>query len=787
MTPPYEKLGAFYLGREYDVARRARTENLVLLDSKDLTTHAVCVGMTGSGKTGLCIALIEEAAIDGIPAIVIDPKGDLVNLALAFPDLDAASFRPWINDDAARQQGVTADEFAAREAEKWTKGLADWGQDAARIQRLRDTVDVVVYTPGSDAATPVSVLSSLELPRGETDADLLAERASGVASSLLSLLGVDADPVRSREHILLTTILQSQWSAGKSVDLAGLVQSVQSPPMTRVGVMELESFFPAKDRFELAMLVNNLLAAPRFQSFLDGTPIDIDRMLYGEKGKPRIAIFRWPHLDDAERMFFVSLLLNEVVGWTRTRSGTSSLRAIVYMDEVFGYLPPLGEPPSKKPLLTLLKQARAFGVGVVLATQNPVDLDYKALSNAGAWFIGRLQTERDKKRLADGLASAAAGLGGDDLEKTIGALEARTFLLHNTHESKPIVFQTRWVLSYLAGPLTREQIRRLPRATRGPAAPAAAPVPVGRGEAPRTTGPTTGSGAAPVLPPDLPQRFEAVTAASLVPFALGAARIHVSMPDGSVHTKDVVYAAPLAPESAGPDWSTALELPAPPDAVDAAPGAATFAPLPRAAGHAGTAKEWQRALADALYRRTEVRLFECKRLRLVSKPGESERDFRIRIAEGARADRDAKVDALREKYATQLAALEDRVRRAEQAVAREKDQASSQRMTAAVSVGTTLLSAFLGRKVTRTAMGDAARSVRGFDRAAKQGRDVDRAEDSLETLRARRAELEVALAADVAALEAKLDPSAETLATVTVRPRKSDVDVASVVILWRPV
>ncbi|HXV14247.1 MAG TPA: DUF87 domain-containing protein, partial [Candidatus Krumholzibacteria bacterium] len=322
-TPDFEKLGVFYLGREYDVARRAASDDLVLYDSKDLTTHAVCIGMTGSGKTGLCIGLLEEAAIDGIPAIVIDPKGDLVDLALAFPNLDATSFRPWVNEDSARQQGMTPDEFAAREADKWAKGLAQWGQDAARIRRLRDAADVVVYTPGSDAAIPVSVLSSLECPKGDASADLLAERASGVASSLLSLLGIEADPVRSREHILLTTILQSAWSQARSLDLAGLVQAVQSPPVARVGVMELESFFPAKERFALAMLVNNLLAAPRFQSFLAGDPIDIDRMLYGETGKPRVAVFSIAHLDDAERMFFVSLLLNEVVGWTRTRSGTS--------------------------------------------------------------------------------------------------------------------------------------------------------------------------------------------------------------------------------------------------------------------------------------------------------------------------------------------------------------------------------------------------------------------------------------------------------------------------------
>jgi len=777
-TPDYEKLGAFYLGREYDVARRTATDNVVLYDSKDLTTHAVCVGMTGSGKTGLCIGLLEEAAIDGIPALVIDPKGDLANLALTFPNLDAASFRPWVNEDAARQQGIGADEFAAREAEKWKQGLADWGQDAARIQRLRDAADVVVYTPGSDAAISVSVLSSLEVPKGELAADLLAERASGVASSLLSILGIDADPIRSREHILITTILQTSWAEKRDLDLAGLVQAVQSPPVARVGVMELESFFPSKERFALAMLVNNLLAAPRFQSFLAGVPIDVDRMLYGDNGKPRIAVFSVAHLDDAERMFFVSLLLNEVVGWTRTRAGTSSLRAIVYMDEVFGYLPPVEEPPSKKPLLTLLKQARAFGVGVVLATQNPVDLDYKALSNAGTWFIGRLQTERDKKRLADGLASAA-GIAGDDLEQTIGALEQRVFLLHNTHESKPVVFQSRWALSYLAGPRAREQLRRLPRASVAP------DTRVNKTAASVAPARVSATAVAPVLPPDLPQRFQ--SGAVLVPFALGVARVHVTLPGGGIHTKPAVRLSTLDAESAGPDWSSSSVLYAEPSmSIESSPGA-SFAPLPRAAGQTGTAKKWSDAFADSLYRGASVEILECKRLRLTSKPDESERDFRIRIADGSRADRDAKVEKLRGQYAAKLTTLEDRIRRAEQAVAREKDQASSQRMTAAMSAGTTLLSAFLGRKVTRTAMGNAARSVRGFDRATKQGRDVDRAEESLEALRARRADLEGALAADIAALEAKLDPLSELLTTLTVRPRKSDVEVTSMIVLWRPV
>ncbi len=785
MNQTYEKLGAFYIGREV-TPEGATVETPLLYDSRDLTTHAVCVGMTGSGKTGLCVSLLEEAAIDGIPAIVIDPKGDLVNLMLTFPDLAGSSFRPWINEATARQQGITPDELAEREAAKWTKGLAEWGQDADRIRRLRDAAEFTVYTPGSDAARSVSVVSSLDPPRtdGSEGAELVAERASGVVSSLLAMLGVDADPVRSREHILLATILQSAWSEGRGLDLAGLVHAVQSPPFARVGVMELESFFPSKDRFELALLINNLLASPGFQPWLTGDPLDIDRMLYTGTGKPRVAIFSIAHLDDAQRMFFVSLLLNEVVAWMRTRSGTSSLRALVYMDEIFGYMPPVENPPSKKPLLTMMKQARAFGVGVVLATQNPVDLDYKALSNAGTWFVGRLQTERDKKRLADGLASAAGDIDVKDLEKTIGALEPRTFLLHNVHEEKAVIFRTRWVMSYLAGPLTRAQLRLLP-GREGAPVPAAGVAKTAAGAAARPVG-----GVRPVLPSDLSQGFAAAPPGSTttyVPFALGEARVHVSLPDGSPHEKTVIFEAPLAPDAAGPDWSTAKELDrAPAPGVEPAANA-SFAALPAAAGKKGAAADWGKSLADAIYRGDGIKVMESKRLRLVSRPDETERDFRVRIADELRADRDAQVDKLREKYASRLATLDDRIRRAEAAVSREKDQASNQRMQTVVSLGATLLTAFLGRKaISQSTLGRATTTARGASRSAQQARDVEYARDNLEALVAKRDELAAELEAEIQEIESRSGVDGAELAERTLRPRKSDIDVVKVTLLWRP-
>src|SRR3954462_5600226 len=410
----FKKLGLFYLGREYDVRSGKRLDNAVLYDSRDLVTHAVCVGMTGSGKTGLCLSLIEEAVIDGVPVIAIDPKGDIGNLLLTFPNLAPQDFRPWIDEDEARRAGQTPDDFAASEARKWQDGLRAWGQDGARIARLKAAATFTIYTPGSRAGVPVSILSSFAAPTGaaKDDAEALAERAGSTATGVLSLAGVDAQP-RSREQTLLSTIFANAWRDGRDMDLASLIAQVQTPSFQKIGIVDLESFFPSKERFELAMKLNGLLAAPGFEQWLEGEPLDPSTLLYTAEGKPRVAVFSIAHLGDSERMFFVALLLNQLVAWMRAQSGTSSLRAVVYMDEILGYFPPVATPPSKGPLLTLLKQGRAFGVGVLLATQNPVDLDYKGLSNAGTWLIGRLQTDQDKQRVLDGL-EGASGQGGLD-------------------------------------------------------------------------------------------------------------------------------------------------------------------------------------------------------------------------------------------------------------------------------------------------------------------------------------------------------------------------------------
>jgi uncharacterized protein DUF87 len=478
----YERLGQFYLGREYDVQKKSSTgKNLVLYDSKDLVTHAVVVGMTGSGKTGLCIDLIEEAAIDGVPAIVIDPKGDLTNLLLTFPDLRPEDFRPWINEEDAGRKGISLDEYAKQQADLWRKGLESWGEDGERIRRLKAAADFAIYTPGSTAGIPVSIVRSFAAPPAplREDAELFRERVATTATSLLALVGIAADPIRSREHILLSTLFTAAWTAGQNLDLESLVGQVQKPPMGRIGALELEKFYSAKDREDLALRINGLIAAPGFAGWLQGDPLDVGAFYRSPAGKPRVSIFSIAHLSDAERMFFVALLLNEIYGWVRTQSGTTSLRAILYMDEIFGFFPPVAEPPSKRPMLNLLKQARAFGLGVVLATQNPVDLDYKGLANTGTWFLGRLQTDRDKQRVLEGLEGAAAAQSASFDRRSMGELLAglttRVFLMNNVHEDAPVVLETRWAMSYLRGPLTREQIKilmkdRRPEAAAAPAA-----------------------------------------------------------------------------------------------------------------------------------------------------------------------------------------------------------------------------------------------------------------------------------------------------------------------------
>jgi hypothetical protein len=797
----FEKLGVFYMGRPYDLATKQAKPGWLLYDSKDLVTHAVCVGMTGSGKTGLCLALLEEAAIDNIPAIIIDPKGDLGNLMLTFPSLKGEDFQPWINEDDARKKGLAPAEYAQAQAELWAKGLASWQQDGARIQRLRDAADVVMYTPGSNAGLPVSILKSFSAPSADVldDAELLRERVSTTVTSLLGLLGIEADPIQSREHILLSTILDQTWRKGQDLDLAALIQAIQAPPVSKIGVMDVDSFFPSKDRFALAMKLNNLLAAPGFQAWLEGEALDIQSMMYTPQGKPRLAIFSIAHLNDAERMFFVTLLLSQMVGWMRAQSGTTSLRALLYMDEIFGYFPPVSNPPSKLPLMTLLKQARAFGLGVVLATQNPVDLDYKGLANTGTWFIGRLQTERDKARVLEGLegASSSAGKKFDRgrMEQTLAGLGNRIFLMNNVHEDEPVVFETRWCLSYLRGPLTRTQIKQLMDPVRGKGLGV-------KGEGKEKSAASlhasrfTSHASRPMLPPDVPQHFVPLRGNKpdgselvYVPMLLGSSQIRFSdSKNGIDATQDMTVLAPIADGPVAVDWdkATAADL-AIADLEQAPEDGAQFLGSPASAGKAKSYADWSKDFSGWLFRTQKVELYKSPSTKDVSKPGESERDFRVRLQQSGRESRDKSADALRQKYAPKIATLQDRIRRAELQKEKQQAESRSSQMQAAISVGASILGAFMGRKtISATSIGRATTAIRSAGRVMKESKDVGAAEENVAALQQQLADLETQFKSESEALAAATDPLNEKLDTISVKPTKANIAVRLVALAWTP-
>ena len=787
MNPAYEKLGSFYLGREVDSATGKDATDLLLYDSRDLTTHAVCVGMTGSGKTGLCLALLEEAAIDGVPAIAIDPKGDIGNLLLSFPELRPADFRPWIDEADGARKGVTADELASSTADTWKKGLAEWDQDGDRIRRFRNAADVAIYTPGSTAGRSLSVLKSFAAPPAALrhDVGAIRERISSTVAGLLGLIGVDADPLRSREHILLSTLLDQAWREGRDLDLTSLIQSIHKPPFDKVGVFDLETFYPAKERLDLAMSLNGLVAAPGFAAWMEGEPLDIQSLLYTPAGKPRIAIISIAHLSDSERMFAVTLLLGELVAWMRRQSGTSSLRALLYMDEIFGYFPPTAMPPSKQPLLTLMKQARAFGLGVVLATQNPVDLDYKGLSNAGTWFIGRLQTERDKARVIEGLLSAGGeGLDRAQLEALLASLKPRMFLMQNAHETAPVLFRTRWALSYLRGPLTLAEIAKLS---------------VGAGEsipdhsdatALNATKDNAGDSRKPVIPSGITEYYVKSGAPAnprkYVARVMAVARLHfVNTAAGVDSWETRTWLAPMSDTEPRPDWSAADVVATKVATATTGNSAAGYLPIPAALLRAENYAQWRRQLVSHAYETCTIDVMQSSLLKGSVVSGGSEADFRARMAVSLREKRDAAVDAMKRKYGPRLQTLQDQIRRARERSDRERSQLSQQKMSTAISVGTSILGALFGRK--GFGVGDVSRigtAARSAGRIGRESQDVDRAEESLDVLQKRYDDLEQEVARETATLQQQFSADNVQVERVTVKARKSDIDVIDIALAW---
>lgn len=812
------------LGGHIDAASHQRTDTVAAVPSADLTTHAVIVGMTGSGKTGLGVVAIEECLRAGVPALLIDPKGDLTNLCLMFPDFAATDFRPWVDEAQARQAGLSLDDFAAQQAVAWRDGLAGWAIGADDVRAVADGVERVVYTPGSSAGVPLNIVGSLSAPPDLSDVEAVQDEIDSYVTSVLSLIGIDADPLSSREHILLANLIRASWDQGRDLDLPALVAQVQQPPLRKLGVLELDQFFPPQDRQAFALRLNGLLASPSFATWMRGAPVDIEAMLRGPDGRPRCAIVTTAHLSDEQRLSTTALVLSKLISWMRRQSGTTDLRTLLYMDEVAGYLPPTANPPTKKPLMTLLKQARAFGVGVVLSTQNPVDVDYKALSNAGTWLIGRLQTERDKARLVDGLTSAAGGVDVKAVGDTISGLGKREFVLKRAAKDVPEVITSRWAMSYLRGPMTRDQIAAVtasaaaggaPATTAAPAAPAVdAPPPTGPAVAtlpppPDEPGapvaaPAAGPlGTAPLAGPDESPVMPTVAAGTVVSYldpaaswaqlvgavpgghlrAAAVARVNLRYDDTKaslVHDEEyeaVLFPLPQLPDAAGfvpVDYDERDLLPAPPVPV--------VYGFP--AGDIRTKTWWtslKRSLTDQLVRTRTLEIQVNKDLGLYSRVGESPEQFAARCVQAADDKADAATAALQQKYETKLAALRTRYGAAQAEAARQAGARTAAYTDAAASVATSVLGGLFGGRRSRASVSAQARRMQSASAR------VDAAQAKVDTFAQGIADLEAELAGEVARLDDEWTVKAGRIQTLPIPLEKTDVAVADLRLVWIPV
>jgi DNA helicase HerA-like ATPase len=792
-----------HLGGLIDSAKHERTGTELRLDSADLTTHGVIVGMTGSGKTGLGIVLIEEVLRSGIPALLIDPKGDLTNLCLSFPDLDAAAFRPWVDEGQAKAAGQSPDDFAAAQAETWREGLAGWGYGPEQIAALRDACDFTIYTPGSRAGVELNIVGSLEPPDTD-DEETVADEIEGFVSGLLGLVGIAADPLSSREHILLSNLVQHGWANRQRLDLPTLVGQVQHPPLKQLGVFELDEFFPAKDRQQLALTLNGLLASPAFAAWSEGSPLDIERLLYADDRSPRCAIVTTSHLSDEERQFVTSLILAKLVTWMRRQSGTTDLRALLYMDEVMGYLPPTAVPPTKKPIMTLMKQARAFGVGVVLATQNPVDIDYKAISNAGTWMVGRLQTERDKDRLLDGMSAADGGVDVKAVSDTISGLDKREFVIRRAGEDQPEVFTTRWAMSYLRGPLTRDQIKQVTGTGGGdddapavvtPPAAAAPPVPA----AAAAGAAAAGSDSTPVMPAvaeGIGVRWVATTAAWLGDIGGDAngvayepailARVHLRYDETKADlVHDIDRDAVLFPLAAEIDATRSADVAySDADLLTSAPASVAYRVTGAPIGESKTWKHVERGLIDHLVQTGSIELQVNKQLKLYSTPGESDEDFRSRCTAAAAAAAEAEKTKLADKHEAKSAKLDAQLDAARDRASVVSEQAADRKRGNLLRAAGDLLTGLFGsRRTTASKIGSAADHLtRNAD-----GERVDEAKGKVARIEEQVADHDADLATESAAIDAEWTAVAEAITSMPVSLERTDVKVTQLLLAWVPV
>ncbi len=811
--------GELFIGETIDAESGDRSGTPVLLDSADFTTHGVIVGMTGSGKTGLGVVLLEEALLSGVPVLAIDPKGDLGNLALTFPDLTPADFEPWMDEGTARVQKTSTADMAVSTAEVWRKGLDSWGMDGSDVGRLKTAASPIIYTPGSNAGVSLNALGRLSVP-ASTDPSVRQDEADATVSGLLGLIGVDSDPLSGREHILLTNLIIRAWDAGTDLDLPTLLGQLMDPPIRKLGVLDLDAFFPAKDRQALAMKLNGLLASPSFAAWAEGDPLDMDTMLWDADGSARAAVVSLGHLDEAERHFAITLILSRLISWMRSQPGTGELRALVYIDEVMGLAPPNGNPSPKKPILTLLKQARAFGVGLVLSTQNPVDLDYKAISNAGTWLIGRLQTEQDKNRLVDGLRSADGGVDVAEVERMISGLGKRQFVLRTTRSSDLPLLTTRWAMSYLAGPLTREQISDLMadrKALPQGSAPASAAAPTA-GAA--TAGAAAGSGAAagaadePALaedessvPPSVPDtidvRFVHASApwldevGAIAPPATGpvrlqpalAARVSLLFDETKAdlrETEEWEAIIPISGDRIDVDHAIAVDFDDR-DFVETVPDNPAYV-LPTFNLTKTALKKAQTDLRARLYADETMELLRNPELKLYSRPGESQAEFTARCDKAAETFADEAAAKIRAKLEKRQDSLQTALAKAEDRVAELESQAKGRKTQNIIDIGSSILGGLLGgRRSTRSMAGAARRVASGSRQSGSIEQRLASAENRVAEKIEDLDELELELAEAVIDIDDEWSTKAAAVETFEVALEKTDITVEDLILVWLPV
>lgn len=811
-------LGA-YLGEPDASGARPQTDELVAYNPSDLTTHGVIVGMTGSGKTGLGMVLLEEALSSGIPTLILDPKGDMGNLLLTFPNLAPADFAPWVpqGDDPAAV------------ATTWTEGLAKWNLGPANISDLRTKNRFAVFTPGSNAGIPLNIIGSLSSP-SSSDIESTTDEVEALASGLLGLVGIESDPLSSPEHILITNLILSAWTAGEHMDLPTLLTRIADPPMRKLGVIDIDQFFPKADRTALMMKLNGLLASPAFAAWSQGVPMDIEKILWDEQGRPTAAVIYLAHLSDEERQMVVSLLLSKMVTWMRTQQGTPNLRALVYMDEVYGFVPPSAQPPAKKPLLTLFKQARAFGIGVVLATQNPVDIDYKAISNAGTWMIGRLQTERDKARLLEGLSSASGSVDLSTLDSTISGLGKRQFMMHTTGGKAPRLFGVRWAMSYLCGPLSKDQIIKLPgeadlagtmkaQAAAAPSAPAPAGAAAGDPSIQMMTNASTApvAAAAPVAsapsaaladdetptPPEvaegIPIRFvdPAAPWASQVGAVAGgrrlqagiAARVQLVFDDEKSDLRtDQTYEMVLTPLGEIVDLSSAYAVDYDDrDLRNEQPAGTVFA-IPDAPISSKTYfNKVQTELTSYLQREQRLQIPAHVELKLFGRPGEGADAFIARCKAAASEAADAEASKLRDKLLSKREQIETAIRKAEEQKAAAEQSASASKTDEFLGGAGSLLGALLGGRRSASSIASAVRGV--ASRRSKSSRAADKVEtyqDRIDAKMGELHELETAISSAIVEIDERWSSIAESTTSVDIPLERNDISIQQVALIWVP-